>query len=58
MEVFPNQNVEGVTNLEGDEEVVRTQDIDGFTLSRLGAGQLHYRGTTTLQTEDTEARHS
>ena len=32
MEVFPDENAKGVTNLEGDEEVVTIQDIDGFIL--------------------------
>ena len=36
VEVFPNENAKGVTNLEGGEEVVTMQDIDGFILSQPG----------------------
>ncbi|KAJ8436647.1 hypothetical protein Cgig2_029893 [Carnegiea gigantea] len=53
MKVLPDENAKGVTNLEGDEEVVTMQDIDGFILSQPGGSQVHYmRGTYTLQTED------
>ena len=42
MEVFPDENDKGVSNLEGDEEVVTMQDIDGFILSQPGGSQVHY----------------
>ena len=48
MKVFPNENAKDVTNLEGEEEDVTMQDIDGFILNQPGCSQLYYRGNNHI----------